>query len=186
MANNASDILVASPPATGGVFLSDSVVTAAKMPTDATTALDAAFINYGLVTPDGVTRTIDRQTESIKAWGGDTWRVIQTDHEVTISCAIMQWLSLDSQKLMRNPNNVTSAVSGITSIINSDPLIERSLVIVSQDQGNAIRWTARRVKLESVGEEKLASDAPTTLDLTFKVLPIDGNTKMRDFIKPAA
>lgn len=186
MANDATKILVASPPATGGLFLSETVLTQQKMPVDATTALDAGLINHGLVTPDGVTRTVERQTESIKAWGGDTWRIIQTDHDVKIQCSVMQWLSIESQKLVRNPANVTSAAAGITSLISSDPLIERSLVIVAQDQGNAIRWCARRVVLESVGDEKLATDSATTLDLTFRALPIDGNVKMRDYIKHAA
>lgn len=188
MVNDPKNILVATPGTTGGIFMASGVVDLADMPTDATTALNAAFGQHGYVSDAGVKRTVGRTTEDIKAWGGDTVRVVQTEHNVEISFALLEFKSLASQKLLRGDDNVTQdgTTNMITSKITSLASPERSLVIVMFDGEDKIRLTARRAQLSDEGEEQFVHAGVTSKEVTFKVMdPGDGN-KMIDYIQPAA
>lgn len=55
------------------------------LPTDATTALDEAFKEFGFISEDGVTISEDTDSESIPSWGGKTVRVESTKYTETVA-----------------------------------------------------------------------------------------------------
>lgn len=73
---------------TGGAYRADPD---AELPTDATTALGSPWEELGYVTEDGITQTIDSDTEPIGAWqGGTIVRRIMTSHELTYGLSLLE------------------------------------------------------------------------------------------------
>ena len=63
MANNKDNVSTGKPKVGGAVF---TAITGSTLPTDATTALDAAFKSLGYCSEDGVTNSSGISTENIK------------------------------------------------------------------------------------------------------------------------
>jgi hypothetical protein len=61
------------------------------LPTDATTALDAAFTGLGYNSDDGVTETVDRQMSNVVAWqNGDIVRKVKNSEEVMYQFTLIE------------------------------------------------------------------------------------------------
>ena len=67
MGNTATNVSTGKPNISGAVFAAPIGTT---LPTDATTALDAAFVCLGYVSEDGLTNNNEMDVSAIKAWGG--------------------------------------------------------------------------------------------------------------------
>ena len=78
---NASNVTTGKPKKGGAIFRAPLGST---LPTDATTVLDEAFVGLGYCSDDGLTNENSPETESIKAWGGDTVLTTQTAKEDTL------------------------------------------------------------------------------------------------------
>lgn len=73
---------------TGELFSAPPGTTA---PTDASTALAAAYIGHGYVSEDGVTENWDDSTDTIIAWqNATTVRAVRTESTLTIACTLIQ------------------------------------------------------------------------------------------------
>lgn len=105
MVNTASNAVVGKPKVTGGLWVASK---GSALPTNESTALNAAFETVGYATEDGVTRTESRDTETIKAWGGDTIVVAQTGVEATLQVGLAEYLNPLTQALIYGDANVTS------------------------------------------------------------------------------
>jgi hypothetical protein len=60
------------------------------LPTDATTALDAAFDDHGWLGEEGITNALSRDTTKHKSFGGDTVKVTQDNYEETIQVSLLE------------------------------------------------------------------------------------------------
>ena len=63
------NVSVGKPKTSGAIFRAPLGTT---LPTDATSALDNAFVELGYVSDDGVVNANTPESEKSKAWGGDT------------------------------------------------------------------------------------------------------------------
>ena len=75
---------------TGAVYFA---ATGTTLPTNPTTALDAALLagELGYISEDGITKSIGTETTDIKAWqNGDVIDTIQTSHLVTVQFAMLE------------------------------------------------------------------------------------------------
>ncbi len=70
--NNKSNVTVGAPKVTGAIFIGKTTDTV--VPTDATSPLSDQFLPLGYVSEDGVTLSEERDSEEMKAWGGDVVR----------------------------------------------------------------------------------------------------------------
>lgn len=105
MAEGIAAILVGAPvTGTGGVTMAPLGTTPA--PKDATTALPAAFERLGYVGDDGVTKTIDATDEKIKAWGGDTVKVVRQEHSVSYTFKFLESANAKTLKAIYGADNV--------------------------------------------------------------------------------
>lgn len=75
--NNSANVSYGKPKAKGAIFIAPKGST---LPTDATSPLDPAFKNLGYISEDGLSNETETETEKIKAWGGDTVLVSQTEY----------------------------------------------------------------------------------------------------------
>jgi hypothetical protein len=106
MANSAANVRVG---VTGSVYVAP---TSTPLPTDATTALNAAFNDTGYVGEGGVTESQGISTNKIKAWqNGDIVRVVQTEHELTYK---WKWIESSSTVtgLIYPSGQITGAAKG--------------------------------------------------------------------------
>lgn len=114
MANNANKVFVGKPLVTGGIFVAPLGST---LPEDTTTALDAAFQPVGYVTDDGLTKTVNRDSNRILAWGGDIIAATQKSFTAEFKFKMAEYLNALPQTLLWGEENVTSATAtGIDTI----------------------------------------------------------------------
>lgn len=155
MSNDSGNIIAGKPLATGGVLIGPVGTTA---PTDATTALDAAFIATGYIGEDGLTETADRSTDKIKAWGGDVVKVVQTDFSATYQFTFLETLNADVLKAVYGDSNVTTTPGGPAAgtlhavKVNSDTLPRKAFVFEVKDGDARIRIHVPDGQVTEVGE----------------------------------
>lgn len=149
MANTASNVVAGRPLTTGGVWIGDKGSTA---PTDATTELDAAFTAAGYISEDGLTESAERSTEKVKAWGGDTVKVLQTDFATTYSFTFLESLNAEVLKTVYGDDNVTTDGGLHTVKVNGDVLPHKSFVFEVKDGETRIRIHVPDGQITEVGE----------------------------------
>ncbi|MDO5535371.1 MAG: hypothetical protein Q4F65_12060 [Propionibacteriaceae bacterium] len=91
---NKSNVLVGAPDikAGGGALIGAANPEKASYPTDATTALPAALSMKpaGFISADGVTKTVETNTEEIKDWNGDVVVTLLTDQKTTLRVTFLE------------------------------------------------------------------------------------------------
>ena len=118
MANNAQNVSFGKPKATGAVFVAPAGTT---LPTNATTALSAAFKGLGYVSEDGLVNSVETDTENVNAWGGDLVLVGQTSFSETFTVNLLE-TNADALKVYYGEDNVTVSGDSITITQNSEQL----------------------------------------------------------------
>jgi hypothetical protein len=111
---NAANVAAASPVATGGVLWAPE---GTALPTDATTALNAAFVALGYVGEDGLTPSGEAaSSEDQVAWGGDVVATLDTSKSVgRYTFKLIEVFSQDVAEFVFGADNVTvTAAVGTT------------------------------------------------------------------------
>lgn len=109
MTNTASNVVVAKPKVTGGVWVAP-VGTA--LPTTEVATLNVAFKTPGYITDDGLKRTEDRKTDELHAWGGDTIFVTLNGVDAKLEVAFAEYLNAETLKLIYGDSNITVTAAG--------------------------------------------------------------------------
>lgn len=166
-------------PKVGGAAYTASLGTA--LPTDAKTEIDAAFKPLGYISEDGLVNSNSPETESIKAWGGDTVLTVQTGKEDTFTYTLIEALNADVLKEVYGADNVTgdlSTVGGITITANSKTLEPHVLVYDMILKGGILkRIVVPSGNVSEVGEISYADADAVGYETTITATPDeDGNT----------
>lgn len=101
-----TEVRVGSPKTGGYAF---SAPLASTRPATASAALDAAYIDFGYLSEDGIEVTTENGTTKVRDWNRDVIAVIQEANECTIAFTVVQ-ISPASAKELFGTANVT--VSG--------------------------------------------------------------------------
>jgi len=120
MANSITNVVVGKPLVTGGVL---TAPVGTVLPTDALTALIAAYKAVGYITDSGVVKSEKRNTGTVAAWGGDTIAATSKEYQVTIKLDLAEFLNSITQSLIYGAANVvaTAAGAGIAAPVLSTP-----------------------------------------------------------------
>ena len=107
MTNTVANVLQGAPVTTGGVLIG---TTGATLPTTAS-GTASGFTALGYVSDAGLTETINRTTDKIKAWGGDVVKVTQSEFSVTYGFTLYETQNADVLKAVFGDTNVTTATA---------------------------------------------------------------------------
>lgn len=122
-------------------------------PTDATTALPAAWIDQGYIGEDGFTEANERSTDKKRALGGSVVRVLQTEYGSTVAFTFMESLKLTVLKRVYGEDNVSVETDGTIKVRrNKKPLPVESWVIDLVDGDVIDRTYIPRGQIIEVGE----------------------------------
>ena len=120
MANTVTNVTTGQPKTTGGIWVAPLGTT---LPTDSTTALDAAFACLGYTSDAGVTNSNSPDTDTIRAWGGDTVLTPVSGKDDTFTFTLIEVMNDEVLKFVYGSANVTGTLAtGLTvKANNSDP-----------------------------------------------------------------
>lgn len=182
---NRKNVLVGAPDvkASGGAMIGD-VVKAAAVPKDATAAVDVPGQKpVGYVSEDGVSKTVDRSTEKIKDWNGDTVIVLTTDHSVVIKFTVLEAANAALLKSIFGEGNVKVEGNNITTIDNGDDLPHNSWQWdIKGGADSKIRLFAPDAQVTSVGDVNFVRSDVIKYELELECFTDDQNNKFYQFI----
>ena len=130
MANDATKVSAGKPAVSGAIFFAAVGTT---LPASASDTLDAAFKAVGYVSEDGVTNSLNPETQKIKAWGGDVVLVLRTGIDDQFKFKMIQSMDENVLKAVYGEANVT-----VTPASGSNP--ESIAINVNNSQQDAHAW----------------------------------------------
>lgn len=174
MTNSTANVVAGKPLVTGGALCAPR---GTALPTDTSTALNAAFLSTGYISKDGSSITPDRSGDKIKAWGGDTVLVTQTDFNVEVKLTLIEALNSTALKAAFGSGNVTVTAANSShgaqtaTAINSTPLDHQSWALEIRNGLKKIRVVVPDGQVTKVDEIKFTDSDAIGYSLTITAFP---------------
>ena len=188
--NKATNVSTSSPKITGAIYYAPLGTT---LPTDAKTALDAAFKGVGYISEDGLTRSQSRSSNDIKEWGGGVVTTVQTEYKESFKFKMIETLSDIVQKAVYGEKNVTGKLDGITTASMTvkhnalDPVANAWVIDTVMLDGTLSRIVVPNAKITELGDLAYKKDSAIGYDVTLSaMLDVNGNTSYDYYQAPTA
>jgi len=191
MANTAANVVAGVPLATGGILIG---ALGAAAPTTAVSAL-VAYTAAGYIGDSGVVETNERNTDKIRAWGGDTVKVVQSEHNVTYKFTFLETLNKNVLQAVYGEDNVTTTPATASSgtlhavKVNGATLPHKFYVFEVKDGNAKIRIYVPDGQITEVGDITYSDTEVIGYEVTVEAFEdADGNKayKYLDDGKPTA
>lgn len=180
-----SNVTAAKPKVGGAIYYAPIGTT---VPTDGTTALASAFVELGYASEDGLTNSATPESDSIKAWGGDTVLTLMTGREDTFSFTLIEAMKPEVLKLVYGDTNVSgSLANGIAVNVNSKDLEDHVFVVEMILKDNATkRIVIPQAKVTEVGEVAYTDSDAVGYEITLSCMADSSGNTHYEYIKAAA
>ena len=183
MAGTATNVTAGKPRTQGAVF---AAAVGSTLPTDAVTALDAAFKDLGFLSEDGVTRSRSLSSSNIKEWGGKVVLITEEEDITTIKFKMIEYLNTEVQKVVNGDANVTGDLTTGLAITPGDEMTEHAFVFWQKMRGGVpYRLVVPRGKITEIGDIVYKDDEATGYELTITALPDGDGSTHYEYIKAA-
>lgn len=182
---NVSNVSAGQPKVAGAVFRAPTGTT---LPTDASSALNSAFLDLGYVSEDGVTNNNSAESDNVKAWGGDTVLVLQTEKPDEWTLTLIEAMNQNVLKTVYGDANVTVGTGGLITVqAKGEQLKDNSYVIDMKLKGGAMkRVVIPNGSLSELGEVVYKDDEPIGYEITLQALPDTNGVTHYEYILPAS
>lgn len=151
---------------TGGIFVDPDGN--GSVPSSAEAVIPGDFDELGYVLDEGVTQTINDETEDIRAWqNGDIVRKVQTSHDVTFSLTLIETNPTVLEAYYGNYDNGHVEVTG-------DQLPRLPWVIDVFDGDEQIRICIPSGQITERGDVSYVNNAAIGYPITITAYPVEG------------
>ena len=185
MSTDATKVTAGKPMIGGAVHWAPSGTT---LPASASATLAEAYLDMGYISEDGVTNSNERESEEIKAWGGDTVLTPQTGKTDTWSMTFIESMNANVLKRVYGEDNVSGDLTtGITVKSNASEL-ETGVWVIDMilTENHLKRIVIPNGKITEIGEVSYTDSDVTGFECTITALPgTDGDTH-KEYIQKAS
>lgn len=166
MALNSSNVVVAL---TGAVYVAP---VATALPTTTVAAWNAAFVDLGYLSEDGIVESHDDETAEIKAWqNGDTVRSMITGSSATYTFTLIETTAA-GLALYYPGSTITGTGTGPATVAMKTPTATRKAFGFDVIDGTKIvRWTIATGEVSERGEITYKNDEAVGYELTVTAYP---------------
>ncbi len=148
------------------------------LPTNATSPLDAAFLNAGLISEDGVTMSFSEDSTEIKAYGsGAAQRTVITGQTYTGQFTMLETNEVTVAVFHRKAlGSITPAASTGAFSLTDGTFERRTYVGVAEvlDGVNKMRIVWPSCEVTNRGDFTISSGAPIGREVTMTCYPVSG------------
>ncbi len=168
----------------GGVYRAPIGTT---LPTDATTALDAAFKDQGYISEDGIKKSYSIDKQEIREWNGTLVHSLQTSKDITVQFKELETLNVDAIKAVYGEDNVTGTLETGLTIVEKDEQPEEAVWVIDMVclDGTLQRSVYPRAVISDMGDQVYRRDEAVAYDITLSALADSSNTKVYTYMKTA-
>lgn len=181
-----SNNVSSSTPKVGGAFSRAPLGTA--LPTDATTALDKAFVSLGYISEDGVTNSNSPETSDTKAWGGAVVLSSLTGRPDTFKLKLIEGLNAAVLKVSYGDAQVSGTLAdGLTVKVGPVDMEHGSYVIeMIMKDGTLKRIVIPDAAVTAVSDITYKSGDPVGYEITLTAYPDASGYTHYEYMKKGA